>query len=190
MRISQYAHLLLVSGLWATACQPAVDKKPVVPAAEYAGVLKKYATASYNQRVGFFLDLSRPSGQQRFFVVDLKRRKVLAAGLCCSGRTDAHGRVLYSNTPDSNCSSRGLAKVSYAYSGRFGRAYKLVGLQKTNSQIFKRFIVLHAHKCVPATAQQQPLCRSQGCPTVNPAFLRTLSTYIDHSAKPILLYTK
>lgn len=190
MRILRYLILLLVSGLSVAACQPATEKAPEVAVAQYAGVLRKYATTSYNQRIGFFLDLSRPSGQQRFFVVDLKRRKVLAAGLCCSGRTDAQGHVLYSNTPDSNCSSRGLARVSYAYSGRFGRAYKLVGLQKTNSHIFKRFIVLHAHKCVPATAQPRPLCRSQGCPTVNPAFLRTLSAYIDHSAKPILLYTK
>jgi L,D-transpeptidase catalytic domain len=100
------------------------------------------------------------------------------------------GRVIYSNVVDSHCSSRGLAKVSYAYTGTFGRAYKLVGLQPGNSRIFERNIVLHAHGCVPAEPQLGPICRSQGCPTVNPAFLKVLSRYIDRSPRPLLLYIR
>ncbi|MCA8830841.1 murein L,D-transpeptidase catalytic domain-containing protein [Hymenobacter pini] len=185
LQLAYWVSLLLLCGCYEKrASSPVAQQVP-----GYVRTLKQHATARYNQRIGFYLDLRRPSGQPRFFVLDLRRKQVLAAGLCCSGRTDAQGRVRYSNTPDSNCSSHGLAQVSYAYTGKFGRAYKLVGLQKTNSRIFERFIVLHSHDCVPAQPQRRAICRSQGCPTVNPAFLRVLSTYIDHSHKPILLYT-
>ncbi|RSK49039.1 murein L,D-transpeptidase catalytic domain-containing protein [Hymenobacter rigui] len=184
------AAVCLLAILLVVGCKARHAPEAAVPVEQYVIKLVSYTRPGFNQRIGFYLDLSRPSGQKRFFVLDLRRRKVLAAGLCCSGRTTALGQVIYSNTPDSNCSSRGLAKVSYAYTGQFGGAYKLVGLHNTNSQIFKRFIVLHAHKCVPAQPQVLPICRSQGCPTVNPAFLRTLSGYIDKSRQPILLYTQ
>ena len=155
----------------------------------YVTRLRHYAKPGYNQRIAFYLDLTRPSGQPRFFVLDLPHGRVLARGLCASGRTDAQGRVLYSNVPDSHCSSRGLAKVTTAYTGRFGRAYKLVGLQASNRNVFRRFIVLHAHGCVPTEPQPDPICLSQGCPTVSPEFLVTLSRYLDRSPQPILLYT-
>ncbi|RSK29928.1 murein L,D-transpeptidase catalytic domain-containing protein [Hymenobacter metallilatus] len=184
------AGLLGAGILTLSGCEPPPKTEDTVPVQRYVAKLVSYTGPAYNSRIGFYLDLSRPSGQNRFFVLDLRRRKVLAAGLCCSGRTTALGKVVYSNTPDSHCSSRGLAKVSYAYTGTFGRAYKLVGLHPSNSNIFSRFIVLHAHSCVPATPQALPICRSQGCPTVNPQFLRTLDGYIRKSRRPILLYTQ
>ena len=150
--------------------------------------LPRFRQQGFNRDVAFYVDLTRPSNEERFFVLDLRRNQVLAKGLCCNGRTDAQGRVLYSNTYGSNCSSRGAAKVSYRYRGQFGKAYKLEGLEPSNSNMFARSVVLHAHGCIPAATQQAPICVSEGCPTVNPAFLETLAGYIDRSAKPILLY--
>ncbi|WP_345233202.1 murein L,D-transpeptidase catalytic domain-containing protein [Hymenobacter saemangeumensis] len=150
--------------------------------------LKPHLKQGVNRDIAFFVDLTRPSGQNRFFVLDLRHNQVLAQGLCCNGRTDAQGRVLYSNTYGSNCSSHGAAKVSYRYRGQFGKAYKLEGLEQSNSNLFKRAVVLHAHSCIPEAPQQAPICVSEGCPTVSPAFLETLAAYIDHSAQPILLY--
>ena len=179
---------VLLSGCYTDYSNPLKPPRPAI--GQYVATLRHYARPPYNRRLGFYLDLSLPSGQPRFFVLDLRRRRVLAQGLCCSGRTDQQGRVIYSNVPDSHCSSHGLAKVSYAYQGTFGLAYKLEGLQPGNSKIFDRHIVLHGHGCVPAESQLTPICRSQGCPTVNPAFLRTLSRYIDGSRQPLLLYIR
>lgn len=182
---------LLFAGLLLTACstdQSAPWAPAPPPVGRYVATLKPFAKGPYNRQVAFYLDLTRPSGQPRFFVLDLRRKRILAQGLCCSGRTDVLGQVIYSNVAESHCSSRGLARVDYRYTGTFGRAYKLRGLQPSNSRIFERNIVLHGHGCVPAEPQTAPICRSQGCPTVNPAFLRVLSRYIDGSRRPLLLY--
>ena len=73
--------------------------------------------------------------------------------------------------------------------GTFGLAYKLYGLDNTNSKAFDRFVVLHAHSCVPnEDVDPVPICESWGCPTVAPAFLSELKTVIDKSAKPVLLW--
>ena len=150
--------------------------------------LKTHLKKGFNRDIAFYVDLSRPSNENRFFVLDLQRNQLLARGLCCNGRTDGKGNVLYSNRNGSNCSSHGAAKVSYRYRGQFGKAYKLEGLERSNSNMFSRAVVLHAHGCIPDAPQQGSICVSEGCPTVNPALLETLAGYIDHSAKPILLY--
>ncbi|MGZ8558091.1 MAG: murein L,D-transpeptidase catalytic domain-containing protein [Chitinophagaceae bacterium] len=49
------------------------------------------------------------------------------------------------------CTSLGKYIVDNSYIKRFGLAYKLYGLDKTNDKAFQRFVVLHAHECVPET---------------------------------------
>ena len=182
--------ILLATGLL-NGCS--TDSKPAQHAdkaliTHCLATLKPYLKRGFNRGVAFYVDLTRPSNQPRFFVADLQRNRFLAQGLCCNGRTDTQGNVIYSNQPNSSCSSRGAAKVSYSYHGQFGKAYKLEGLEPSNSNMFARAIVLHAHSCIAAEPQSAPICVSKGCPTVNPAFLATLAGYIDHSAKSILLY--
>jgi len=132
-----------------------------------------------------------PSGKKRFFVYDLERDSVEIAGLVThgSGSEGESDELVFSNTPNSYCTSLGKYKIGNGYNGRFGLAYKLYGLDKTNSKAFDRFVVLHAHECVP-NDEIAPLsiCLSQGCPTVSPAFLTQLKTCIDQSEKPILLW--
>ncbi|MBF9239522.1 murein L,D-transpeptidase catalytic domain family protein [Hymenobacter sp. BT683] len=149
--------------------------------------MRHHLKPGVNQDMAFYADLSRPSDQNRFFVVDIQHNRVLAQGLCCNGRTDVLGNVRYSNTYGSKCSSRGVARVAYRYRGQFGKAYKFQGLDPTNSNMFARAVLLHAHGCIPPQPQPEPICVSEGCPTVNPAFLETLAGYTDHSPKPILL---
>jgi hypothetical protein len=178
-------------GTFLAGCAPEnerIDEGDGLSVARCRTALQPYSKQLFNRNVAFYVDLSRPSGQSRFFVLDLKHGQVLARGLCCNGRTDVQGNVQYSNTYGSSCSSHGVAKVSYRYRGQFGKAYKLEGLESSNSNMFARAVVLHAHSCIPAEPQPSPICVSEGCPTVNPAFLVTLAGYIDHSAKPILLY--
>jgi hypothetical protein len=96
---------------------------------------------------------------------------------------------VFSNTDGSGCSSLGKYRIGSPYAGRFGLAYKLIGLDKTNDQAFRRSIVLHAYNCVPETeTDPYPICNSLGCAMVSPGFLRSLQPVIDGSPRPILLW--
>ena len=154
--------------------------------------LQSYCKAkNYNSTCCFMVDMSIPSGKQRFFVYNFKKDSVEIAGLVThgSGSITAGDELFFSNRPGSNCTSLGKYKIGNDYYGRFGLAYKLHGLDKSNNKAFERFVVLHAHSCVPANeVYPLPICPSLGCPTVSPAFLKKLKQYLDVPGKPILLY--
>jgi L,D-transpeptidase catalytic domain len=144
----------------------------------------------YNNQICFLIDMSLPSGQNRFFVYDLKKDTIKNAGVVTHGRCNQQwleGRK-YSNEPGCGCTSLGKYRIGYSYTGRFGLAYKLYGLEKTNSNAFRRFVVLHAHECVPETEVKDEICQSDGCPTVSPGYLQQLKPIIDNSSKPVLLW--
>lgn len=144
----------------------------------------------YNDNICFLVDMSLPSGQNRFFVYDLKKDTLRNSGLVTHGRCNQYwleGRK-YGNTIGCGCSSLGKYKVGYSYTGKFGLAYKLYGLDKTNDKAFDRFVVLHSHDCVPDTEVKDDICQSDGCPTVSPGFLQYLKPIINASKKPVLLW--
>lgn len=157
----------------------------------YRSQLLEYAAKNYSMQTGFLVDMSLPSGENRFFVVDLQKDSIIDAGLVTHGRCNENwlnGRK-YSNKIGGGCTSLGRYKIGAAYQGRFGLAYKLHGLDSTNSNAFKRYVVLHSHDCVPDNETHPlPLCQSDGCPTVSPAFLKKLQTMIDASKKPVALW--
>lgn len=145
----------------------------------------------YNKKYCFLLDMRLPSGKKRFFVYNLTKDSVEIAGLVTHGSGSDNGTedLVFSNIKNSNCTSIGKYKIGSSYVGSFGLAYKLYGLDKTNSNAFDRFVVLHSHACVP-NDEVSPLsiCVSLGCPTVSPAFLTRLKEYLDESQRPILLW--
>lgn len=156
-----------------------------------AARLKAYAaTHRYNTRYAFFIDFSVFSGKRRFVLYDLEKDTILSRSLVAHGqgpdfRTEA---VAFSNEKASHCSSLGKYSIGGKYEGRFGTAYKLHGLEETNSKAFERFVVLHAHDCVPSVEGSEGICRSDGCPTLNPVYFKTIQPYLDRSARPVLLW--
>lgn len=144
----------------------------------------------YNESVCFLIDLSMPSGQNRFFVYDMIKDTIQTASLVTHGRCNEMclERRKYSNVPGCGCSSLGKYKIGYSYNGTFELAFKLHGLDKTNSNAFKRYVVLHSHECVPESEVQDEICQSDGCPTVSTNFLQELKPIIKGSSKPILLW--
>ena len=142
-----------------------------------------------NENLFFVIDLDRHSGQKRFFVFDKKQDSIVASGMVAQGQ----GKMLsakpaFSNESGSYCSSKGIYVIGDRYNGRFGTAFKLHGKEASNSNAFARFVVLHAHECIPdAEAYPNHICQSQGCPTVSPSFLNTLDGYIQSSKKKIIL---
>lgn len=156
-----------------------------------AASLKDYLhKGGYNEETCFFIDMGISPGKKRFFVYDIKTGTILNSGLVAhgSGGGSDFEQPKFSNSVGSNCTSLGKYKIGKSYSGQFGLAYKLHGLDKTNSNAFARFVVLHAHECVPeGEIYPESICMSWGCPTVAPAFLQQLARHIDASGKPILL---
>jgi hypothetical protein len=143
----------------------------------------------YNTQYCFMVDMKIESGKKRFFVYNLLKDSVELSGLVThgSGKTNT-GKIQFSNTANSLCTSVGKYKIGNSYTGKFGLAFKLYGLDETNSNAFNRFVVLHSHSCVPnAETAPFPICESWGCPTVSPAFLGELKKYIEQSDNPVLL---
>jgi L,D-transpeptidase catalytic domain len=167
-------------------------KATLVRLEKYTGAVKAYTIKNnFNNRYCFLIDMKMASGSKRFFVYDLKNDSILLAGLVThgSGLNNFTDSAVFSNVPGSNCTSLGKYKIGKSYFGTFGLAYKLYGLDKTNSNAFDRFVVLHSHPCVPDyEITPRHICRSWGCPTISPLFLNQLKMYIDRSDKPILLW--
>jgi hypothetical protein len=158
---------------------------------EKAGETKKFISLNkYNEATCFLVDMSLPSGQNRFFVYDLEKDTIQNSGLVTHGRCNENwleGRK-FGNTVGCGCTSLGKYKIGNPYTGRFGLAFKLYGLDKTNDKAFARFVVLHSHECVPESEIKDDICQSDGCPTVAPGFLLQLKTIINESKKPVLLW--
>jgi hypothetical protein len=159
---------------------------------EKAESLKKFASnKGYNQKFIFLADMSMPSGRNRFFVYDLSKDSVILSSLVAHGAGKKFFSLLpvFSNQKESGCTSLGRYKIGESYAGRFGRAYKLYGLDSSNSNAFSRNIVLHSYYCVPEKETfPYPICNSLGCAMVSPAFLKQLQLIIDKNTKSILLW--
>ncbi len=136
------------------------------------------------------IDLASHSGNIRLFGFNLDTKETLIKGLVAHGhcKSTDNRYAQFSNAISSNCSSLGRYKIGQKYEGKFGTSYKLNGLDSTNSNALNRYIVLHSHACVPLKSQDDDICLSEGCPTVNPAIFAELSAYMDQSDQPILLW--
>ncbi|MFN3752953.1 murein L,D-transpeptidase catalytic domain-containing protein [Flavobacterium sp.] len=173
---------------------PAVFENEVTPLRlkNHVDSIKSFVSkkSDYNNDIAFFIDMKINSGKNRFFVYNLKENKIIDQGLVAHGsgsETGIEGQLKFSNIPNSNTTSLGKYSVGHHYIGKFGKAYKLFGLDKTNSKAFDRFIVLHYFSKVPYEQQSDPICNSLGCPMVNEKFFNRLEKILDGSQKKILL---
>ena len=159
---------------------------------QFAQKLKVFAgSKKFNTEVCFLADMQMHSGKKRFFVYDLKKDSILYSGLVAHGSCNTRFLLnsRFSNISGGGCSSVGRYVVSYKYNGRFGSAFKLKGMDSTNSNAFERNVVLHAYGCVPDVEPYPfPICNSLGCPMVSYAFLNKLENEISRSKKPVVLY--
>ena len=144
----------------------------------------------YNDKIAFFIDMKIPSGKNRFFVYDLVNNKILDQGLVAHGsgsETRIKGKLKFSNGPNSLSTSLGKYSIGNHYNGKFGKAYKLYGLDKTNSNAFVRDIVFHYYYDVPYNEQNGYICNSYGCPMVNKKYFERMAKIIDTSKSDILM---
>ena len=154
--------------------------------------LKLFAKKNnYETSVYFLVDMSVHSGKFRFYIYDANADTVKATGLVAHGscNTKYLAEPVFNNTIGCGCSALGRYRISYAYKGQFGNAYKLIGLDSTNNNAFARNVVLHAWD-YPKDEEVYPeyTCNSLGCPMVSYAFLNKLSAEIKKAKRPVLLW--
>ncbi len=144
----------------------------------------------YNDAIAFFIDMKIHSGKNRFFIYDLKKNEVIDQGLVAHGsgsETGIAGELKFSNANNSLSTSLGKYSIGASYNGRFGKAYKLYGLDTTNSNAFERNVVLHKYSKVPYEEQEDAICNSLGCPLVHEKFFERIENILDKSEKSIIL---
>lgn len=146
---------------------------------------------NYNQDLVVFINFKIHSGKYRYFVYDLKNDKILQKAVVSHG----DGSVVknsqdleFSNVDGSHQSSLGKYEIKESYSGKFGKAYRLDGLDETNSNARSRAIVLHSYYCVPDNESTDLACLSFGCPMLSKNAFNETTKYIDQSKNPIILY--
>lgn len=167
------------------------------PSKEFLKLQSKAASAKafvkqnhFDTSVCFLIDMSLPANHNRFFVYDLQKDSIQNSGLVAHGNCNQYwleGRK-YGNEIGCGCTSLGKYRIGKSYYGRFGLAFKLYGLDKTNSNAFNRFVVLHSHDCMPDHEVAEEVCQSNGCPMVSPNFLKQLESAIKTSKKSIMLW--
>ena len=159
-----------------------------------AASIREYAKKNnYSSDYVFLVDMSLPSGKNRFFVYNLKKDTLERSALVCHGFGStiktSEDQLIFSNNNYSFKTSLGKYKIGSSYNGAYGLAFKLYGLDSTNSKAFERAIVLHSDIHIPnAETYPYKIFQSQGCPAVTPSFLPILGNYIKASKKPILMW--
>ena len=146
----------------------------------------------YNTHIALFVDLSRHSGRRRFVAWDFERNVPI---FTCpvshgSGAKESHVRSTYarlSNEDGSHLSSEGRALVAERYEGRYGVAYRLDGLDDTNSNLRSRCVVLHSWKFTTSfPIWPFATVGSFGCPVLSPRMMQKLDTLLNAEKGVIL----
>lgn len=116
------------------------------------------------------VDFSKPSTQERFYVIDLKNKTLLYRSVVAHGRGSGDNYATsFSNTPGSNQSSLGFYLTAGTYQGQNGYSLRLRGLEHgINDKAMERAIVIHGAdyadpKFISSAGR---LGRSLGCPSL------------------------
>ncbi len=124
------------------------------------------------------IDFSKPSTEERLFVFDIERKKLLYTSVVSHGKNSGGNYATsFSNQYGSYKSSLGFYLTGYTYQGKNGYSLILNGLEKgINDKARERAIVVHgaayANPSVAATAGR--LGRSFGCPALPQAMTKPI----------------
>lgn len=129
------------------------------------------------------IDFTRPSTEKRFYVLDLKHKKLLFHTLVSHGKNSGGNYATsFSNQNGSYKSSLGFYRTENTYQGKNGYSLILEGLEKgINDRAKERAIVVHGapYSNPSVIASGGRLGRSFGCP----ALPQALSTPIINTIK-------
>ena len=186
-----FLSLLLLFSCDSKSQEVSKNSRKSIPSEKIVEIKNFVKDTKYNQDLVIFINFRIPSNKFRFFIYDLKNDKILekaivahGSGSVVKGRND----LVFSNVENSYQSSLGKYQIGSSYVGAFGKSYRLIGLDKTNSNASKRAIIIHPYYCISDVETQNLACLSLGCPMLSPNFFKVAEKYIDASKKPIILY--
>ena len=120
-----------------------------------------------NNNLLVMVDYTKPSTEERLFIIDLRKKQLLISSLVTHGRgTGDLYATKFSNKNNSYSTSSGFYLTGYIYNGKHGESLELYGLEKgKNDNAKKRTIVMHsAYYANKAFAEKYGrLGRSKGC---------------------------
>jgi hypothetical protein len=146
------------------------------PRAEVLSLARKaYACGAregqFDRPVLTVIDYSLPASEPRLWVIDMQSNRLLKRELVAHGEgSGSRMAVSFSNDPGSHQSSLGLFRTEGTYTGRYGYALRLAGLEPDiNDRALERAIVLHGSPDVgpSAIARWGTIGLSWGCPMVS-----------------------
>lgn len=146
----------------------------------------------YNCNVVLLWDLSLHSGRRRFVVWNVAKGRAEHCFVCSHGSGSAKNRVRSayaecSNAEGSHLSSEGRALVAERYEGRYGVAYRMDGLDESNSALRERCIVLHGWQYTTSfPIYPLPTAGSWGCPVLSRKAMRIVDEILQREQKVVL----
>jgi len=118
------------------------------------------------------IDFSLPSSEQRLWIFDLQRRKLVLQDFVAHGQNSGDNfATRFSNDLGSHQTSIGLFRTQETYVGKHGYSLRMDGLEPgINDRARERAIVVHSADYVDPSwiGRQGRIGRSQGCPAVRP----------------------
>lgn len=140
-----------------------------------------------NKKVISIFDVSKHSGKRRLYVIDTVDGRVSAIHVAHGKNSDKDNDGIatsFSNTNGSLQSSLGFMLTDNTYqSSKNGFSLKLDGLEKRNSKVRSRYVVIHGASYV--SPSRSKMGRSYGCPAVSNA---NRDWYINKVKNGSLLY--
>lgn len=188
--------VLLVVGIVACSSKPEI--KTINRLKLKAKEAKLYSTQKgLNTDMCVLVDMSIHSGKKRLFLWSFKGDSILKSAVCSHGTCDnlatydADKSPQFSNTPETHCSSLGKYKLGKRGWSSFGVNfnYKLHGLEKTNNNAYKRYIVFHSWGIIEdEEIYPHKLAESWGCPAVSNNFMKEIDGVIKQQSKSMLFW--
>ena len=131
-----------------------------------------------NKNILSIADMTTASGKKRFFVIDMKNKKLLFVTYVAHGKNSGLDKTLhFSNEMESNKSSVGFYITSLTYSGKHGFSMRLMGQEiGYNNNAMERDIVVHSADYVSEAVikSQGYVGRSLGCPALSTAVYKPI----------------
>ena len=153
---------------------------------------------NFNKEFCVLIDMSLHSGVKRFIVWDFTKNKISYSFLVGHGCGDnpwnndfSKDTPKFSNVDGSHCSSLGKYKIGQRAHSDWGVNIKYVlhGLESTNSNAFKRFIVFHSWEVVSdKEVYPNGTPEGWGCPTISNNSFKIIDPLLKSSTKPVLMW--
>ena len=137
-----------------------------------------------NPGVLVIIDYTKPSNEERFYVLDLNKKKlVYSTRVAHSKNSGLEIPLEFSDDPNSYQSSLGFFLTLGEYNGAYGYSLRLKGLEENiNANAESRAIVIHGGDIVDDEYIKKYgfAGRSLGCPVLPAALTKEIVNYIKH----------